>query len=134
MPRSQEAEAWANAVYAAVQEIPLGKVTSYGHIALLLGELMLTYGQRNDHAKSADDFAPVPPLSTFIFYAPFAFVSLTGDGSGPGSAERQAAALRSEGVEVKEDSMGEYYVDLSRFGWFPRDLPSEDGDSDEEEE
>lgn len=38
MPRSEEAEWWANAVYAAVQEIPYGKVTSYGHIALLLGE------------------------------------------------------------------------------------------------
>jgi methylated-DNA-protein-cysteine methyltransferase-like protein len=38
MPRSEEAEQWANAVYSAIQEIPHGKVTSYGHIALLLGE------------------------------------------------------------------------------------------------
>lgn len=38
MPRSEEAEAWSNAVYAAIQEVPYGKVTSYGHIALLLGE------------------------------------------------------------------------------------------------
>ena len=37
MARSDEAEWWFNAVYAAVQEIPHGKVTSYGHIALLLG-------------------------------------------------------------------------------------------------
>lgn len=40
MPRTDEAEHWFNAVYAAVQEIPPGKVTSYGHIALLLGERM----------------------------------------------------------------------------------------------
>lgn len=40
MPRTDEAEHWFNAVYAAVQEIPAGKVTSYGHIALLLGERM----------------------------------------------------------------------------------------------
>lgn len=40
MPRSEEAEQWANAVYSAIQEIPAGKVTSYGHIALLLGERM----------------------------------------------------------------------------------------------
>lgn len=40
MPRSEEAESWANAVYGAIQEIPLGKVTSYGHIAALLGERM----------------------------------------------------------------------------------------------
>ncbi|OJJ06686.1 hypothetical protein ASPVEDRAFT_46042 [Aspergillus versicolor CBS 583.65] len=38
MPRTEEAEHWFNAVYAAVREIPRGKVTSYGHIALLLGE------------------------------------------------------------------------------------------------
>ena len=37
MARSDEAEWWFNAVYAAVQEIPHGKVTSYGHIARLLG-------------------------------------------------------------------------------------------------
>ena len=30
MARSDEAEWWFNAVYAAVQEIPHGKVTSYG--------------------------------------------------------------------------------------------------------
>jgi len=28
---------WFSAVYRAVQEIPYGKVTSYGHIATLLG-------------------------------------------------------------------------------------------------
>jgi hypothetical protein len=46
--------------------------------------------------------------------------------SGPGSAERQAEALREEGVEVTSDSMGEFYVDLSRYGWFPVELESED--------
>jgi len=37
MPRSDEAEWWFNAVYEAVQEIPPGRVTSYGYIARLLG-------------------------------------------------------------------------------------------------
>jgi methylated-DNA-protein-cysteine methyltransferase-like protein len=37
MPRSDEAEMWFSAVYKAIQEIPYGKVTSYGHIAMLLG-------------------------------------------------------------------------------------------------
>lgn len=45
--------------------------------------------------------------------------------SGPGSAQRQAEVLRSEGVEVKEDSMGEFYIDWSSVGWFPAELPSE---------
>lgn len=37
MPRSDEAAAFFHAVYCAVQEIPYGKVTSYGHIAKLVG-------------------------------------------------------------------------------------------------
>lgn len=37
MARSDEAQAFFYAVYQAVQEIPLGKVTSYGHIAMLVG-------------------------------------------------------------------------------------------------
>ena len=37
MPQSEEAAAWFHAVYSAVQEVPHGKVTSYGHIAKLIG-------------------------------------------------------------------------------------------------
>jgi methylated-DNA-protein-cysteine methyltransferase-like protein len=37
MPRTDEAEAFFHAVYSAIQEIPYGKVTSYGHIARLIG-------------------------------------------------------------------------------------------------
>ncbi|KAK2027513.1 DNA binding methylated-DNA--cysteine S-methyltransferase [Colletotrichum zoysiae] len=37
MPRTDEAEAFFHAVYAAVQEIPVGRVTTYGHIARLIG-------------------------------------------------------------------------------------------------
>ena len=37
MPRSDEAAAFFHAVYSAVQEIPPGKVTTYGHIAHLVG-------------------------------------------------------------------------------------------------
>lgn len=36
MPRTDEASAFFYAVYSAVQEIPYGKVTSYGHIAKLV--------------------------------------------------------------------------------------------------
>ena len=36
--RSQEAEWGFEAVYDAVQKVPVGTVTSYGHIAKLLGE------------------------------------------------------------------------------------------------
>lgn len=37
MPRTAEAESFFHAVYAAIQEIPPGRVTSYAHIAKLIG-------------------------------------------------------------------------------------------------
>lgn len=37
MARTPEAESFFHAVYAAVQEIPPGRVTSYAHIAKLIG-------------------------------------------------------------------------------------------------
>lgn len=65
MPRSEEAWLWFTAVYEAVQEIPLGRVTSYGHIARLLGKrecfsrsgpiigsLVLTAGSRKPSGMS----------------------------------------------------------------------------------
>ena len=42
MPRSDEAQAFFYAVYSAVQEIPYGKVTTYGHIAALVGTRQFT--------------------------------------------------------------------------------------------
>ena len=36
--RSEEVWLWYTAVYEAIQEIPHGKVTSYGHIARLVGK------------------------------------------------------------------------------------------------
>jgi methylated-DNA-protein-cysteine methyltransferase-like protein len=55
---------------------------------------------------------------------------------GPSAASHQADALRREGVEVREDAMGQYTVDLARFGWFPDVLPSESGlvESSEEDD
>ncbi len=42
MARSDEATAFFYAVYRAVQEIPPGRVTSYGHIARLVGTRMIS--------------------------------------------------------------------------------------------
>lgn len=36
--RSEDVWAWYTAVYEAIQEIPYGRVTSYGHIARLVGK------------------------------------------------------------------------------------------------
>ena len=49
MARSDEAQSWFHAVYEAVQEIPPGSVTSYGHIALLLGRRKYKQSTRGSH-------------------------------------------------------------------------------------
>ena len=50
MPRSDEAESFFFAAYSAIQEVPYGTVTSYGHIATLIGtrELLQTSLIHND--------------------------------------------------------------------------------------
>ncbi|KAF2745099.1 MGMT family protein [Sporormia fimetaria CBS 119925] len=124
--RSEEAWAWYTAVYEAVQEIPYGRVTSYGHIALLVGKLGVCL--KHLPSESTD---PDKPSSTFHGgNVPWQRV-INSKGvispRGPGGAARQAAALRAEGVEVQQDAMGEFSVDMARFGWFPSVLPSEEG-------
>ncbi|PGH10728.1 hypothetical protein AJ79_05319 [Helicocarpus griseus UAMH5409] len=140
MARSDEAEWWFNAVYDAVQQIPPGRVCSYGHIAWLLGQ-----PQRSRQVGMCLKYLPSNSPGSEHFYhdqnVPWQRV-LNAKGmishrglktySGPGSAARQAAALEAEGVEVHVDRMGEYSVELGRFGWFPDRLPGEEG-SDEEE-
>jgi O6-methylguanine-DNA--protein-cysteine methyltransferase len=41
--RSEEAWLWYTMVYEAIQEIPHGRVTSYGHIAKLVGKRTYMY-------------------------------------------------------------------------------------------
>ncbi|KAF2815356.1 MGMT family protein, partial [Mytilinidion resinicola] len=128
--RSEEAAAWFEAVYSAVGEIPRGRVTSYGHIARLLGKLgvclkHLPLPSTDSSRRSARWHSGNVPWQRVI--------NAKGGISprGPGSAARQAASLRREGVHVEEDSMGVFSVDLGRFGWFPDVLPSEVGDDEE---
>ncbi|KXT11130.1 hypothetical protein AC579_640 [Pseudocercospora musae] len=49
--RSDEAEAWYVAVYQAVQEVPYGHVTSYGHIATLLGYPILNEDEHSERPR-----------------------------------------------------------------------------------
>ena len=53
------------------------------------------------------------------------------EAGGAAGRNRQAAALRDEGVEVTQDAMGELKVDLTQYGWFPRQLPSDAIEGDE---
>ncbi|KAF2027384.1 MGMT family protein, partial [Setomelanomma holmii] len=134
--RSEEVHLWYTAVYEAVQEIPHGKVTSYGHIALLLGKL----GVCLKHLPSASTDRSKKNPTFHSGNVPWQRVINSKGGispRGPSAASHQADTLRREGVEVREDAMGQYTIDLARYGWFPDVLPSEAGmveSSDEEDE
>ncbi|KAL7779792.1 hypothetical protein CFE70_009809 [Pyrenophora teres f. teres 0-1] len=117
--RSEEVWLWYTAVYEAIQEIPHGKVTSYGHIAMLVGKLCL----KNLPSESADG-----SNGSGTFHSgnvPWQRVINAKGGISPSAAAHQADALRREGVEVRQDAMGLYTVDLGEYGWFPDMLPSE---------
>lgn len=69
MARSDEAQWWFNAVYEAVQEIPYGQVTSYGHIARLLGKRELNQRHISLSRISAEHTcvnSGMPPVSYTI--------------------------------------------------------------------
>ncbi|KND87681.1 Alkyltransferase-like protein 1 [Tolypocladium ophioglossoides CBS 100239] len=125
MPRSDEAQAFFAAVYAAVQEIPHGKVTSYGHIAMLVGT-----PQRPRQVGVCMKHLPADAAARFNSETvPWQRVinarGIISPRSQPSGAPNQAAALRAEGVEVTTGALGELMVDFAQYGWFPRVLPSE---------
>ncbi|KAL8380847.1 hypothetical protein RB595_005237 [Gaeumannomyces hyphopodioides] len=127
MPRSDEAAAFFHAVYSAVQEIPPGKVTTYGRIAELVG-----FPQRPRQVGVCLKHLPEDPEARFNHdNVPWQRVinakGVISPRSQPSGARNQAAALRAEGVEVSTSAMGELMVDFNEYGWFPDELPSEQG-------
>ncbi|ORX99546.1 6-O-methylguanine DNA methyltransferase [Clohesyomyces aquaticus] len=140
--RSEEAWLWYTTVYEAIQEIPRGRVTSYGHIAKLVGkpECPRQVGVCLKHLPSAATDPSKKSPTWNSGNVPWQRVINARGGippRGPSGASRHAAALRAEGVQVEQGPMGEFTVDLERFGWFPDVLPSEAGlveSSDEEDE
>ncbi|KAG7117075.1 Alkyltransferase-like protein 1 like [Verticillium longisporum] len=129
--QSEQAQAFAYAVYAAVQEIPRGKVTSYGHIAALIGtpERPRQVGTALRHLPAAPAPAALPfhaanvPWQRVI--SARGLISPRGGGDGGDGTAAQAEALRAEGVDVQRRGLGELCVDLDVYGWFPEDLPSQ---------
>ncbi|RYP08503.1 hypothetical protein DL765_008762 [Monosporascus sp. GIB2] len=134
MPRSDEAEAFFYAVYSAVREIPYGKVTTYGHIAKLVGT-----PQRPRQVGVCLKHLPEDPDARYNHNnVPWQRVinskGIISPRSQPSGARNQAAALQAEGVEVTTGALGELSVDFAEFGWFPETLPSEEGDGTSNEE
>ncbi|KXL51168.1 hypothetical protein M433DRAFT_60781 [Acidomyces richmondensis BFW] len=127
MPRSEEAAMWYSAVYKAVQEVPYGRVTSYGHIARLLG-----YPERPRQVgiclKHLPEYADQPDARFNSTTVPWQrIINSKGIIShrGVGGAAKQEAALIQEGVEVTRGSLGERIIDFTVYGWFPPRLPSD---------
>ena len=99
-------------VYAVVERIPLGKVTSYGRIASMLGApnaaRAVGYALRALKDESSEsDYAGIPWQRVVNSQGRISIVNPEH------SAQRQAELLRSEGVEVSDDLR----IDLDIYLW-----------------
>lgn len=141
MPRTEEAQWWYDAVYSTIQLIPPGQCTSYGHIALLLG-----FPQRARQVgvclKHLPSFDPTNPERYFYHdqNVPWQRVvnakgGISPRGDGGLGANRQVQSLRSEGIQVHDQTnqIAESWVDLGRCGWFPSSIPGQEGEDEDEE-
>ncbi|KAI9681519.1 MAG: hypothetical protein M1817_002803 [Caeruleum heppii] len=131
MARSDEAENFFAAVYQAVREIPYGKVTSYGHIARLIGrpECPRQVGTCLKHLPGVtSDPSVLYHSGTVPWQRVINSRGVISPRGVPSGASQQAAALRREAVEVEESNAGELTVDFGIYGWFPDVLPSETDD------
>ncbi|CAJ2511915.1 Uu.00g075400.m01.CDS01 [Anthostomella pinea] len=134
MARSDEAAAFFFTVYRAVQEIPEGKVTSYGHIAKLVGTpqrprqvgVCLKHLSQDAGARYNHESVPWQRVINAK--------GVISPRSQPSGTRNQAAALQAEGVTVTTGALGELMVDLGEFGWFPNSLPSDQDEKDESED
>ncbi|KAI1497447.1 6-O-methylguanine DNA methyltransferase [Biscogniauxia marginata] len=125
MTRTDEASAFFFAVYSAVQEIPYGRVTTYGHIAKLVGtpqrprQVGVCLKHLSQDAGARYNHANVP------WQRVINSKGVISPRSQPSGAQNQATALQAEGVTVTTSILGELTVDFAEYGWFPAILPSE---------
>ncbi|KAF8915219.1 MGMT family protein [Mucidula mucida] len=104
------------AVYDTVRRIPPGKVTTYGHIAKLIG--MPRNSRQVGQALKflSPDLDPPVPWQRVISSSG----AMSSRGPGTDGAQRQRTELEAEEVEVS-DSLK---VNLRAYGWFPESLPA----------
>ncbi|KAK9324065.1 Alkyltransferase [Lipomyces orientalis] len=124
-PRTEEAEAFYIAVYETVQRIPLGRVTTYGHIALLIHA-----PQNSRQVGSALKYLRHGPPATNETVPWWRVISADGRIAfrARGAMDEQSERLQAEGVDVRNDAHSRpRSINLREYGWFPR---PEDDDSD----
>ncbi|KAK9475206.1 YALI0D05687p KAB8284608.1 6-O-methylguanine DNA methyltransferase [Dipodascopsis tothii] len=136
MPLNSEAQAFYVAVYEAVQGIPPGKVTTYGHIAKLI--FMPSNSRQVGYALKYLRSSPQDVDGTANIYDDgelalrdefnslnvpwWRVISSQGHISfRPGEGMTiQAEKLRDEGIEVTENDLRRArIVSLRQYGWFP---------------
>lgn len=102
--------AFYGAVYALVRQVPRGRVTTYGHVAALMGKPRAgrTVGWAL-HALPEDSDVPWQRVINARGGISIWKVGVP--------AELQQALLEAEGVEFRPNGT----VDLKRWGWFGRD-------------
>ncbi|KZP13633.1 MGMT family protein [Athelia psychrophila] len=122
------------AVYHVVRQIPPLKVTSYGHVAALIG-----MPKHSRHVGQALKFLSpdaTPPVPWYRVVSSSGAISSRGPGTE--GAQRQKDELEAEGVEVSTGRTGDMRVNLAVWGWFPQvgsiDLPEFAGDAAEGDE
>ncbi|KAI0737162.1 MGMT family protein [Daedaleopsis nitida] len=122
------------AVYNVVRQIPPQRVTSYGHIAKLIG--MPSYSRHVGQALKFLSPNANPPVPWHRVLSASGVISSRGPGSD--GATRQRDALLAEGVDVVLTRGGEMKVDLRTFGWFPApgsvDIGVDDAEEAEDED
>ncbi|KAF8067984.1 MGMT family protein [Lyophyllum atratum] len=104
------------AVYETVRSIPHCRVTTYGHIAKLIG--MPHHSRHVGQALKflSPDTNPPVPWHRVIG----ASGTISSRGPGTQGAQRQRDALTAEGVEVTVGRTGDMRVDFAQWGWFPQ--------------
>jgi len=106
-----------------VRQIPRGKVTTYGHVAKLIG--MPSYSRHVGQALKFLSPAADPPVPWQRVVSSAGKISSRGPGTD--GAQRQREALEAEDVEVRVSRMNELLVDLATYGWFPIHIPGTTG-------
>ncbi|GME70177.1 unnamed protein product [Ambrosiozyma monospora] len=134
---TDEKVAFHQAVYEKVQLIPYGKVTSYGHIAKLIGRPNNSrqVGQSLKHFRVNNQLIPlqsrIADIDSFPWWRVVSSQGAVSKREDMGGVIDQVDHLREEGVEVNE-RYGSYSLNIVHFGWFPviteHDVDAEEND------
>lgn len=116
MRLDEEAKSFHYAVYSVVGQIPYGKVTSYGHIAYLIGrpQNARRVGSSLKHceyivSRLNEEDADISDLPWWRVIQSLGAIAIRDSGE-----FEQAKRLQEEGVEVSG-----LKVNMTDYGWFP---------------